>query len=68
MNNRIYAVRDKKTGKLVSDITNLRKKYWERKTAALEAIIRNDLYRRRPKYGRGDLELVTFVLVEVKEE
>lgn len=55
-NERIYAVRDTTTGKLVSNITNPRRKYWDRKGNALAAINRS--------YRKHNLELVTFVLVE----
>ena len=66
-NERIYGARDTSTGKLVSDITNPRRKYWDRKGNAVTAI---DKYNKRQNYyGRkgkhGTLELVTFELVEV---
>jgi hypothetical protein len=63
----LYAARDKNTGKLVSDITNPRKKYWQRESACRESI--NNANRERLRYGitrRGELELVVFELVEVK--
>lgn len=59
----IYAARDTSTGKLVSDITNPRKKFWQQKRAAEEAI-RKELGMRYPRYE--SLELVTFKLVEVE--
>ena len=58
MNNKLYAVRDKTTGKLVSNITNPRRKYWDRRNNAEAAI--------RKSYNRNHLELVVFELVEVK--
>lgn len=65
----IYAVRDKKTGKLVKDITNPGHKFWEVKGYCQKAIDNynsGNYYRRRnPKY---DLEMVTFKLVEVQDE
>ncbi len=72
----LYGARDITTGKLVSDITNPRRKYWDRKGNAQSAI---DYYNRtcanRPRnlgYGNkgvhGTIELVTFELVEVKNE
>ncbi len=64
MNNRIYAVRDENTGKLVSDITNPRRKYWDRKGNADEAV-RKAL---RRVYESRALKVVTFELVEVKDE
>lgn len=57
-NDKIYAVRNKSTGKLVSDLTNPRKKYWDKRNFAEKAM-------------RGDvrsLELVVFKLVEVKDD
>ena len=64
----IYGVRDKKTGKLVKDITNPGHKFWEIKGYCQKAIDnynRGNYYRRRnPKY---DLEMVTYKLVEVSE-
>ncbi len=66
-NNYLYAARDKSTGKLVSGITNSSKKYWQRRQSAITAI--NNANRERLRYGityRGELELVTFELVEVK--
>lgn len=62
---RLYAARDTITGKLVSDITSPRKKFWHRKDAAKEAI-RNATGGRYPRYK--SLELVTFKLVEVDNE
>lgn len=65
----LYSARDTSTGKLVSDITSPGKKYWQRKEAAEEAIYKynNKLnyYGRAKSYGK--LELVTWELVEVKE-
>ena len=61
-NNRIYAVRDTDTGKLVSDITNPRRKYWDRRGNALAAMCSN----RRRKYK--NLKLVVFELVEVADD
>lgn len=65
MNNRLYAVRDEGTGKLVSNITNPRRKYWDRKGNA-ESAIRNakGSYYKDPR----NLKLVTFELVEVEDE
>lgn len=63
MNKRLYAVRDKETGKLVSDLTSPRKKFWQRKDAAITAMTQ-PYYR---KHMQSRLELVCFELVEVKE-
>ena len=61
--NILYAVRDKTTGKLVSDLTSKHKKYWEQYNAC-KATIQNSFYY---KNRRSDLEIVTFELVEVKK-
>ena len=68
---KVYGARDKNTGKLVCNLTNPSRKFWQRKGFCQDAI--NDYNRRRSYYGsagvRGDydLEIVTFELVEVKE-
>lgn len=72
---RLYAARDISTGKLVSDITNPRRKYWDKRGNAVSAI---DCYNRgyanrklpysANKGEHGTLELVTFRLVEVEDE
>lgn len=74
MSDHIYGARDTITGKLVSDITNPRRKYWDKKGNAEKAIRHyNTYYANRPlsscsnKGEHGILELVTFELVEVKE-
>lgn len=64
MNNKLYAVRDKETGKLVSDLTSPSRTYWKQKGAALAAWAR-PFYR---NYKANQLELVCFELVEVKDE
>lgn len=71
----LYAARDTATSKLVSDITNPRRKYWDKRGNAQSAI---DYYNRsyankKLNYGcnkgeHGLLELVVFELVEVKED
>lgn len=67
----IYAVRDRKTGKLVTNITNPGHKFWEKKSYCEQAIDNyyyssaNRYLRQRTNY---DLELVTFNLVEVSNE
>lgn len=60
-NNRLYAVRDTNTGKLVSDLTNPRRKYWDRRGNAEAAISKRS-------YRHKNLKLVVFELVEVKTE
>ena len=74
-NERLYAARDVNTGKLVSDITNPRRKYWDKKGNAVKAI---DYYNRaytnrklKPfdnKGEHGTIELVVFELVEVADD
>lgn len=60
---KLYAVRDKATGKLVSNITNPRRKYWDREVNCKNAI---STYKRR---NRGcELEMVEFTLVENYDE
>ena len=57
--NKIYAVRDEATGKLVSDLGSESKKYWIFRRCAENAI--------RKDYQCRKLKLVVFELVEVKE-
>ena len=62
--NYIYGAREVETGKLVSNITNPRRKYWDREGNALNAIRYHNM--RDAKYGKpGIVELVKFELVEV---
>ena len=70
----LYAARDTTTGKLVSNITNPRRKYWDKKGNAQSAIdyynrsyANRKLPRSANKGEHGILELVTFKLVEVKD-
>ena len=65
----LYAARDTSTGKLVNDITNPGRKFWETKGNCINAI---NTYNNRTSYNsrrkkHGLLELVIFELVEVKE-
>ena len=71
----LYGARDTTTGKLVSDITNPRRKYWDKRGNAQSAIdYYNQLYANKKlnyhcnKGEHGLLELVVFELVEVKED
>jgi hypothetical protein len=66
----LYAAREIETGKLVSDITNPRRKYWDRKGNAIKAIeaYNGNVCWRYNKGNHGKLELVTFELVEVKND
>ena len=63
---KLYAARDKNTGKLVTGITNPSHKFWQRRGDCQYAINRynGDKYKR----GNYDLELVTYELVEVEDE
>lgn len=65
MNNKLYAVRDKETGKLVSYLTSPNRRFWESKRWAEKAIEEYNCRTVRRKHGR--FELVCFELVEVKE-
>lgn len=58
----VYAARDKNTGKLVSNITNPSRKFWQRRKDCVHAISRYNC-RRCKTYN---LELVAFELVEVE--
>lgn len=62
---RLYAARDKNTGKLVSNITNPGHRFWRRQGDCENAIRNYNHYSRN--YKKYDLELVTYELVEVKE-
>lgn len=61
----LYAAREKSTGKLVCDITNPGKRFWQRQADAIAAINRHNSDRRHYYSRHGELELVTFELVEV---
>lgn len=69
----LYAARDTVTKKLVSDITNPKRKYWDKKGNAQKSIdYYNSDYANRDHrdYNKGKhntLELVTFELVEVHD-
>ena len=63
---RLYAARDKNTGKLVSGITNPSHKFWQRQGDCESAIRRYNSS--RYKYHSYDLELVTYELVEAESE
>lgn len=71
---KIYAAREIESGKLVSDITNPKRKYWDKKGNAKKAIEEYNLKyanRKLPySVNRGEhsnLELVEYILVENKE-
>jgi len=54
----LYGVIDKSTGKLVSDITNPRHKYWDKKGSAEKAISNYGAYYHNNNHKPEDLELV----------
>lgn len=60
-NDRIYAVRNLETGKLVSNLGGKHKKYWDKKECA-QAAIRNSYRCICP----DKLQVVEFILVEVE--
>lgn len=62
---KLYAVRDKATGKLVSNITNPSRKYWDREGNCKNAI--STAKRSGSDRGR-ELEMVEFTLVENYDE
>ena len=71
----LYAAREIETGKLVSDITNPKRKYWDKRGNAQSAIdYYNKAYANKDfsyavnKGKHGFLELVKFELVEVENE
>ena len=64
----LYAARDIETGKLVSDLTNPRRKYWDKEgnaRIAIDAFNRRENYQGRSRHYHGEVELVKFELVEV---
>lgn len=66
MNNYLYGVRDLDTGKLVSDITNPRRKYWDREGNARQAICHALNPYSHSRHKR--MALVKFELVPVEEQ
>ena len=64
----LYAVRDKSTGKFVSDITNPRHKFWEKKGSCESAIKSYNPNRistqRRTIHDKDNLELVELLFTE----
>ena len=63
---KLYAARDKNAGKLVSNITNPSRKFWQRRRDCVNAISNYNYYNRRHK--TYDLELVVFELVEIEDD
>lgn len=64
MDSYLYAVRDAETGKLVSDITNPRRKYWDKKGNA-ESAVRSHMFGHKRKYK--ELYVCQFQLVPIGE-
>ena len=71
----LYGARDTSTGKLVSDITNPKRKYWDKRGNAEKAIAAyNSRFANKPikpfdnRGAHGIVELVIFKLVEVSDE
>jgi hypothetical protein len=62
---KVYAARDRNTGKYVSDLTSHRKKFWERKNACVEAVTRYNSH--RYYINKYDLEVVELACVDVDE-
>ena len=60
-NDFIYAVRDKVTGKLISDLTSKHKKYWIKEADCKKAIANNYWYK------NADLEIIKLKPVEVTD-
>lgn len=72
---RLYAIRDKKSGNFVSNITNPEHKFWENKSACESAIQKyKKLYEfflrgtKKILYNPDDLELVELFCLEKPEE
>ena len=65
----LYGAREVATGKLVSNITNPRRKYWDKRGNAVNAIEYHN--NRSPSWRKsnmpGQVELVVFELVEVSD-
>lgn len=61
---KVYAARDKNTGNFVGDLTSRHKKFWDRKNACVEAVLKYNGYTWKKKY---DLEVVELVCVDANE-
>ena len=72
---KLYGARDTSTGKLVSDITNPKRKYWDKRGNAIKAIEDYNRYYANKNYSpystnkgkHGTIELVVFKLIEEKD-
>lgn len=64
---KLYAIRNKSTGKLVNNITYKPKRFWERRADAINALEKAN--NRNFRWCEElKLELVTFKLVEVTDD
>ncbi len=61
---KLWCIRDKETSKFVSNLTNPRKKFWEKKKSAESALKFPNRHVFKGKIE--NLELVEFDLIEVK--
>lgn len=62
----LYAVKDKNTGKFVSNITNPRRKFWEKEGFCKQAVA--NYYNYKARYGvKHDLEMVELFCVDANE-
>lgn len=64
---KLYAVRNKETGELVSGLTNPSHKFWERKADCENVVRRANKKVRFSGFDSLSFEMVTFELVEVNE-
>lgn len=62
----LYAVRDLDSGKLVSNITNPSRKYWDKRGNA-ESAVRTQMNRTIKRGGHYHLAVVQFELVPIGE-
>ena len=60
---KVYGARDKNTGKLVGNITSRSKKFWERRSACVEAVIKYNRY----SWRKHDLEVAELVCMDTNE-
>lgn len=65
---KLYAVREKSTGKLVRGFSNPSRKFWERKADCENAVKRKDKKERMFGFDSSNFEVVAFELVEVTED
>ena len=61
----LYAARDRNSGKLISTLTSPGHKFWQKRQDCMNAILKYNSG--SSKHRNYDLELVTYVLVEVPQ-